>query len=110
MRISDCRHPSRYVCIPRISPSKFLNDKRIGPYPALMEAWGVSWVVKYVETDPARELFEFADYDSEISQKYLESVQVLLASGIRLICIAGWQDEVVPVGLNVAGPFFDGIF
>ncbi|KAJ1676882.1 hypothetical protein EV182_007322 [Spiromyces aspiralis] len=56
-----------------------------------------SVVVKYIEADAARELFEFMDPASEVSQTYLASLGSIMQRGVRVICVGSWIDEVVPL-------------
>ncbi|OAD79309.1 hypothetical protein PHYBLDRAFT_98426, partial [Phycomyces blakesleeanus NRRL 1555(-)] len=64
-----------------------------GPFPALKG----SLIVKYFEADPARELFEFMDSNSSISQKFREAQKHVLKSGIKMVLVGSMQDQVVPL-------------
>ncbi|KAI9499416.1 hypothetical protein BDB00DRAFT_796793 [Zychaea mexicana] len=64
-----------------------------GPFPSLKG----NLIVKYFEADAARELFHFMDSSSEISQKYRESLNYLLRSGIKTVLVGSMQDQVVPL-------------
>ena len=64
-----------------------------GPFPHLRS----SFVVRYIEEDPARELFDFNHDDSFISVTYLSAVRRLLDSGVRITTIGSWNDQVVPL-------------
>jgi hypothetical protein len=64
-----------------------------GPFPHLRS----SIVVRYIEEDPARELFDFNLADSFISVTYLSAVQRLLNSGVRITTVGSWNDQVVPL-------------
>ncbi|KAI9005855.1 hypothetical protein CLU79DRAFT_780720 [Phycomyces nitens] len=64
-----------------------------GPFPALKG----SLIVKYFEADPARELFEFMDSNSSISQKFREAQAHVLKSGIKMVLVGSMQDQVVPL-------------
>ncbi|KAI3645077.1 hypothetical protein MP228_011241 [Amoeboaphelidium protococcarum] len=80
-----------------------------GPYTTLRG----NLVVKYVETEAARELFQFCETSlvtrksieqcthneepvEDIHLQYVSALCWLLESGLQLICIASWLDEVVP--------------
>ncbi|KAI8907420.1 hypothetical protein DFJ77DRAFT_434588 [Powellomyces hirtus] len=64
-----------------------------GPYPALK----TSMIVKYFEADAARELFEFNDANSDISKKYHIAMRHVLSSGLRVVAVGSWYDQVVPL-------------
>ncbi|KAJ2513476.1 hypothetical protein H4217_006324 [Coemansia sp. RSA 1939] len=54
-------------------------------------------VIKYIESEAARELFELMDPSSPQSQRYVAALSTVLHRGVRLICIGSWVDEVVPL-------------
>ncbi|KAL0091725.1 hypothetical protein J3Q64DRAFT_1635613 [Phycomyces blakesleeanus] len=56
-----------------------------------------SLIVKYFEADAARELFEFMDSNSTISQKFADSLGYILRRGIKTTLIGSMQDQVVPL-------------
>ena len=64
-----------------------------GPFPALK----TSVIVKYVETEPARELFSFNDGDSSISTQYKTELLEILNAGVKILSVASWYDQVVPL-------------
>ncbi|CAO3652134.1 unnamed protein product [Cunninghamella blakesleeana] len=64
-----------------------------GPFPVLKG----SLIVKYFEADAARELFEFMDSESDISQKYRTSLTYMMQRGIKLTLVGSLQDQVVPL-------------
>ncbi|OAD80629.1 hypothetical protein PHYBLDRAFT_105183, partial [Phycomyces blakesleeanus NRRL 1555(-)] len=64
-----------------------------GPFPTLKG----SLIVKYFEADAARELFEFMDSNSTISQKFADSLGYILRRGIKTTLIGSMQDQVVPL-------------
>ena len=64
-----------------------------GPFPYLK----ANLVVKYFEADASRELFELNDPQSAISLKYKYSLQNILTSDTKLLCVGGWMDQVVPL-------------
>ncbi|ORX55217.1 hypothetical protein DM01DRAFT_1286346 [Hesseltinella vesiculosa] len=64
-----------------------------GPFPYLKG----SLIVKYFEADAARELFEFMDSESDISQKFRASLVAILDRGTRVTLVASMQDQVVPL-------------
>lgn len=64
-----------------------------GPYPSLKS----SVIVKYVESDPARELFDFGDPKSDVSQAYHAVLTKLLQKGVKFVAVGSWYDQVVPL-------------
>ncbi|KAJ2964994.1 hypothetical protein NQZ79_g146 [Umbelopsis isabellina] len=64
-----------------------------GPFPSLKG----NLIVKYFEADAARELFEFMDSTSEISQKFRKSLASNLRLGIKMVLVGSMQDQVVPL-------------
>ncbi|KAI9493652.1 hypothetical protein BDB00DRAFT_821992 [Zychaea mexicana] len=64
-----------------------------GPFPSLQG----SLIVKYFEADAARELFDFMDSNSVISQKFRESLGSILNSGVKMVLVGSLQDQVVPL-------------
>ncbi|KAL2913608.1 hypothetical protein HK105_206910 [Polyrhizophydium stewartii] len=64
-----------------------------GPYPHLKS----SVIVKYVESDPARQLFDFNDPTSAIAQTYYAAIHKVLSAGARFIAVGSWYDQVVPL-------------
>ena len=53
--------------------------------------------MKYVESDPARQLFDFNDPNSAISQEYYAALHNVLSSGAKFIAVGSWYDQVVPL-------------
>ncbi|KAG8888786.1 hypothetical protein FRB98_006798 [Tulasnella sp. 332] len=53
--------------------------------------------INYFETAAAKELFEFQDTASEVSQKYVKSLGVALDNGVKFVYIASLDDQVVPI-------------
>ncbi|KAJ2993015.1 hypothetical protein HDV02_002709 [Globomyces sp. JEL0801] len=64
-----------------------------GPYPHLKS----SIIIKYVESDPAKQLFDFNNSQSTIARRYYEAMSHLLNSGCRYVAIGSWYDQVVPL-------------
>lgn len=63
-----------------------------GPFPHLRE----NLVVRYVEADAARELFELNDHTGELSLRVQRALVSLLEADVAVACIASWMDQVVP--------------
>ncbi|KAJ2760728.1 hypothetical protein IWQ56_005417, partial [Coemansia nantahalensis] len=64
-----------------------------GPLPHLRD----NVVIKYIESETARELFELMDPSSHQSQRYVAALSTVLQKGVRLVCIGSWVDEAVPL-------------
>ncbi|PJF18753.1 Lecithin:cholesterol/phospholipid:diacylglycerol acyltransferase-like protein [Paramicrosporidium saccamoebae] len=64
-----------------------------GPFPSLRE----NLVVRYVEADAARELFELNEPTSELSMKVHAALNKVLSRDVLFCCIASWMDQVVPL-------------
>ncbi|KAJ2398382.1 hypothetical protein GGI05_000128, partial [Coemansia sp. RSA 2603] len=64
-----------------------------GPFPYLKD----NVVIRYIESEAARELFELMDPSSYQSQRYVAALSTILHKGVRLICTGSWVDEVVPL-------------
>ncbi|KAJ1960931.1 hypothetical protein GGI12_003531 [Dipsacomyces acuminosporus] len=64
-----------------------------GPLPYLRD----NVVIRYIESEAARELFELMDPSSPQSQRYVAALSTILHKGVRLVCIGSWVDEVVPL-------------
>lgn len=64
-----------------------------GPFPYLKE----NLVVRYVEADAARELFDLNDFDSVLTKDVYLALSELLSKGVSISCVGSWLDQVVPV-------------
>lgn len=64
-----------------------------GPFPGLRE----NLVVKYVEADAARELFDLNRSQSPLSSSLQAALDVLLTNDVVLATVASWLDQVVPL-------------
>ncbi|KAI7855107.1 hypothetical protein BDC45DRAFT_544978 [Circinella umbellata] len=62
-----------------------------GPFPSLQGS------LIYFEADAARELFDFMDSNSDISQKFRDSLKSILNKGIKMVLVGSLQDQVVPL-------------
>lgn len=52
---------------------------------------------QYFEADAARELFEFMDSNSDISQVFTDSMAYILQNRVKVVLVASMQDQVVPL-------------
>jgi hypothetical protein len=68
-----------------------------GPFPHLKD----TLIVKYVEAESAKELFEFNSSQSYISQQFRSAMERILNSGIKVCAVGSWYDQVVPVILSI---------
>ncbi|KAJ1944359.1 hypothetical protein FBU59_002620, partial [Linderina macrospora] len=64
-----------------------------GPMPYLRD----NVVIRYIESEAARELFELMDPSSPLSQRYVAALSTILHKGVRLVSVGSWVDEVVPL-------------
>ena len=80
---------------PRVQQTGILAMAGIhhGPHPNL----GTSVVIKYMERDPARQLFEFNDPNTIIARQYYRALKSVLSTGTRVCMIGSWYDQVVPL-------------
>lgn len=72
-----------------------------GPLKALKN----NLVVKYLEADAARELFELSDPNSQLSNNLTRAISYILNSGTYFILFASWLDQVVPLYSSLLLPF-----
>ncbi|KAG9049907.1 hypothetical protein FS837_008669 [Tulasnella sp. UAMH 9824] len=83
-------HPTRCLCLClcgiHLGPLLYLNASSLTqPY------------FTYFETAAARELFEFQDTSSEVSQRYVKALGSALDHGVKFLYIASLDDQVVPI-------------
>ena len=64
-----------------------------GPFPFLKGNFVVCWF----EAKATGEMFEFMDSKTEIAKKFREALRVVLSLGMRLTCVASFEDQVAPV-------------
>ncbi|KAJ3124380.1 hypothetical protein HK100_011259, partial [Physocladia obscura] len=64
-----------------------------GPFPHLKS----SFVVKHVEAESARQLFDFNDPGTAITRRYHAAISQVLNAGVRICAVASWYDQVVPL-------------
>ncbi len=64
-----------------------------GPFPSLKS----TFYIKYVESEQAKQLFDFNNPKSEISILYYNAMKHLLNSGARYVALGSWYDQVVPL-------------
>lgn len=83
-------HPTRCLCLClcgiHLGPLLYLNASSLTqPY------------FTYFETAAARELFEFQDTSSEVSQRYVKALGAALDDGVKFLYVASLDDQVVPI-------------
>eukprot|EP00835_Amoeboradix_gromovi_P004909 NODE_417_length_8973_cov_0.852941.p2 type:complete len:355 gc:universal NODE_417_length_8973_cov_0.852941:2942-1878(-) len=66
-----------------------------GPFPYLQS------YTKMME-DNARELFDFNNPNSGVSKKYYEALEDVLNTGVKLVFVSSWFDQVVPLYSSLA--------
>ncbi|KAJ3313950.1 hypothetical protein HDV04_001256 [Boothiomyces sp. JEL0838] len=64
-----------------------------GPYPNLKQ----SLVIKYVENENAKQLFDFNDPNAKITIAYYKALEYILSNGVRISAVGSWYDQVVPL-------------
>ncbi|KAJ1502750.1 hypothetical protein HMI55_002758, partial [Coelomomyces lativittatus] len=64
-----------------------------GPFPGLRS----HLILKYLEADAARELFDFNSSNSDISERYYSACEKILGFGGKLVLVSSWLDQVVPL-------------
>ena len=64
-----------------------------GPFPSLKN----SVIIQYVETEQAKELFDFNDPASRVSDAYMMAMKDILECGCKYVAIGSWYDQVVPL-------------
>ncbi|GAA5909464.1 uncharacterized protein JCM6883_003953 [Sporobolomyces salmoneus] len=67
-----------------------------GPFVYLYQSIALAPYV-WVESAAAKELFEFQDAESVVSIRFLESLRVILNSGIKVTVVGSLNDQVVPL-------------
>jgi len=82
--------PQRVCCLAmcgiHLGPLLYLNTSSlVNPY------------LQYFESAAARELFEFQDSESQVSQAYVKALSNVLDHGTKMAYIASMNDQVVPM-------------
>ncbi|GAA5911159.1 hypothetical protein JCM6882_006593 [Rhodosporidiobolus microsporus] len=68
-----------------------------GPFIYLYQSLALAPYFNYLESAPARELFEFQNPESVAAIKFTESLRVILNAGIKVTAIGSLNDQVVPL-------------
>ncbi|GAA5975990.1 hypothetical protein JCM10908_005349 [Rhodotorula pacifica] len=68
-----------------------------GPFVYLYQSMALAPYFNYVESAPARELFDFQNPDSIAAIKFLEALRIILHAGVKITTIASLNDQVVPL-------------
>ena len=66
-----------------------------GPFPSFLS------YTKIMEEN-ARELFDFNNPNSSVSKKYYESLEDVLNTGVKILFVSSWFDQVVPLYSSLA--------
>lgn len=61
--------------------------------------------VKYVEGYPAKQLFHFGKPDKQVKIDFDSTVAEFLHSGAKLVLLASWMDQVVPISSAILSSF-----
>ncbi|KAH0834307.1 hypothetical protein J3R83DRAFT_11682 [Lanmaoa asiatica] len=86
--VASVRPPQRICCLA-------LCGIHLGPLRYLSTSSLVQPYIQYFESTAARELFEFQSTDSAISRDYVRALRNVLNNGIKMVCIASLNDQVV---------------
>ncbi|GAA5919024.1 hypothetical protein JCM1841_002700 [Sporobolomyces salmonicolor] len=68
-----------------------------GPFVYLYQSVALAPYFNYLESAPARELFEFQNPESVVAMKFLESLRLILNAGIKMTVVGSINDQVVPL-------------
>ncbi|GAA5951517.1 hypothetical protein JCM10213_002750 [Rhodosporidiobolus nylandii] len=68
-----------------------------GPFIYLYNSLALAPYFNYVESAPARELFEYQNPESVPSIKFVESLRLILNAGVKVTAIGSLNDQVVPL-------------
>ncbi|GAA6014204.1 hypothetical protein JCM10207_006131 [Rhodosporidiobolus poonsookiae] len=68
-----------------------------GPFIYLHQSLALAPYFNYVESAPARELFEYQNPESVAAIKFVESLRLVLNAGVKLTAIGSINDQVVPL-------------
>ncbi|GAA5903119.1 hypothetical protein JCM5296_003347 [Sporobolomyces johnsonii] len=68
-----------------------------GPFVYLYQSVALAPYFNYLESAPARELFEFQNPESVVTIKFLESLRLILNAGIKMTVVGSINDQVVPL-------------
>ncbi|KAI7862603.1 hypothetical protein BDF14DRAFT_1735855 [Spinellus fusiger] len=85
--------PVSTILIHRLLEKGFIHRHRQA---VCLLAMAGSLMVKYFEADAARELFEFMDSNSSVSQTFRHSLAYILHQGVKTTLVGSMQDQVVP--------------
>src|SRR6185312_291956 len=99
------RYTGKHNAMARLISTKYIQPKRQrigmlamagvshGPFSFLKS----NLLVKYVEADAARELFEFMESDSTVVKKYRAALKIVVNAGVKMVYVASMDDQVVPL-------------
>lgn len=90
MSVAPPRPPQKVCCLA-------LCGIHLGPLLYLGTSSIVNPYIQYFESAAAKELFEFQDTESEVSKKYLASLEIVLDHGVKFVYVASLDDQVVPI-------------
>ncbi|GAA6002426.1 uncharacterized protein JCM10292_006652 [Rhodotorula paludigena] len=68
-----------------------------GPFIYLYNSIALAPYFNYVESAPARELFEFQNPESVSAIKFLEALRLILNAGVKVTSVGSINDQVVPL-------------
>lgn len=68
-----------------------------GPFIYLYQSLALAPYFNWVESAPARELFDFQNPESVAAIKFLEALRIILHAGVKITTIGSLNDQVVPL-------------
>ncbi|GAA6034398.1 hypothetical protein JCM8097_002706 [Rhodosporidiobolus ruineniae] len=68
-----------------------------GPFIYLYQSLALAPYFNYLESAPARELFEFQNPESTAAIKFTESLRIILNAGVKMTVVGSLNDQVVPL-------------
>lgn len=69
----------------------------LGPFMSISTSSVIGPYLHWFENAAARELFEFQDTESKVSQAYQRSLAMILENEVRVLLLASLNDQVVPI-------------
>ncbi|GAA5943691.1 hypothetical protein JCM3775_001337 [Rhodotorula graminis] len=68
-----------------------------GPFVYLYQSIALAPYFNYLESAPARELFDYQSPESVATIKFLESLRIILNAGVKVTSVGSINDQVVPL-------------
>ncbi|KAI5480231.1 glycoside hydrolase family 2 protein [Pseudohyphozyma bogoriensis] len=68
-----------------------------GPFVYLNQSYAFQPYFNFIESQAARELFEFQDPESSVTIKLLQSLEAILSAGVKVTVVGSINDQVTPL-------------